>query len=117
MDAARPSPFSATPDFDFDEWMLLARRDPAAFFQRRQRLIDNFIDAHPQQAANLRAMQSQIDAARAVAGTPDKALGVLMGMLGDQVSALGGQMQLLQDELQRLNHCVANEALQGACRD
>lgn len=110
MDAAK---LSVIPDFDFDEWMLLARQDPSAFFQRRQQLIEDFINAHPHQSANLRAMQAQIDATRAMAGTPDKALGKLMGMLGDQVAALGGQMQMLQDELQRLHHTVDQNLLQG----
>lgn len=107
----RALPPGSSPDFDFDEWMLLARQDPAAYFRRREQVIQNFINAHPAQSANLRAMQARIDAARAIAGTPDKALRTIMQMLEDRVGALGDQMQLLHGELTKLQAAVPADRL------
>lgn len=92
--------------FDFDHWCALARRDPAAFFRERERVIQEFIDAHPQQREQLRELQSQIDGMRAVAGTPAKSLQGLFGLLDDHLGALSGQLRELRTETARLQEIV-----------
>ncbi|MCZ2174951.1 MAG: DUF3135 domain-containing protein, partial [Burkholderiales bacterium] len=61
------------PSFDFDAWRDLAARDPAEYFRQRERLLAAFIAERPEAEADLRALQSQIDQVRALAGSPAQA--------------------------------------------
>ncbi|MEC5396832.1 DUF3135 domain-containing protein [Uliginosibacterium sp. H1] len=90
-------------NFDFDYWSALARRDPAAFFAERTQMIDAFIASVPAQHRDgLRNLQHLIDATRLEAGTPMQAVRKMMGMLGDQLGALQGQLVELRKESDRL---------------
>lgn len=100
------TPPGESPEFDFDEWLLLAQKNPAAYFQRREKVISEFISAHPEHAARLQETQDRVDAMRAIAGSPDQALRGIMQMLEDQVDALGNQMHQLRDELENLQAMV-----------
>jgi hypothetical protein len=99
--------FEQEPTFDFDHWSALAKCDPAAFFAARQRMIEEFIASAPAHHRDaLRDMQRLIDATRLEAGTPMQAVRKLMGMLGDQLGALQGQLHSLRDESDRLASVV-----------
>ncbi|MDQ8021010.1 MAG: DUF3135 domain-containing protein [Moraxellaceae bacterium] len=90
-------------NFDFDYWSALARRDPAAFFAERAQMIEAFIaSVPPQHRDNMRNLQQLIDATRLEAGTPMQAVRKMMGMLGDQLGALQGQLVELRKESDRL---------------
>ncbi|GAB4058249.1 DUF3135 domain-containing protein [Uliginosibacterium sediminicola] len=91
-------------NFDFDHWSQLARRDPAAFFTAREKLIADFIAAAPaEHQASLMQMQLLIDATRAQAGTPMNAVKQMMGMIGDHLEAMGAQLEQLREESQQLS--------------
>lgn len=86
-------------DFDFDYWSDLAKRDPAAFFAERQKMIADFIASAPaEHRAMLLETQRMIDGTRAEAGTPMKAVRAMMGMMTDHLEAMRGQLELLRDE-------------------
>lgn len=57
--------------FDFDEWALLASKDPEAFEQRRIDYIESFIKQHnDSQQRRLRGLQFRIDMERQRARSP-----------------------------------------------
>lgn len=86
-------------DFDFDRWSALARQDPAAFFVERKRVIDKFISSAPAaQTEMLIGLQSRIDCIRVEAGTPSKAMRLLMDMLGEHLDVLQSQLVQLDEE-------------------
>jgi hypothetical protein len=86
-------------DFDFDYWANLAEHDPAAFFAARCRAIETFIASAPAaHQASLRNLQRQIDSMRVQAGTPQRAILQLMGMLEGQLSAMRTHLLQLRDE-------------------
>lgn len=87
------------PEFDFDYWSQLARRDPSAFFAQRQQMIEDFIASAPiAHQQSLRSTQRLIDATRAEAGSPMQAVRMMMGMLADHLDALQGQFDQLRTE-------------------
>lgn len=90
------------PSFDFDHWSDLARRDPPAFFRERERAIAAFIDAHPEARGPLTELQARIDALRAQAATPARALRGILGLLEDHLHALEGGQRRLAHEAARL---------------
>jgi hypothetical protein len=100
----------AQSDFDFDAWCDLAQRDPAAYFRERERVIAAFIDDNPEQRERLLAMQAQIDGLRATAGTPDRALAGIVGLMGDHLAALAGQFAELRKETDRLRALMARRS-------
>jgi hypothetical protein len=52
-------------DFNFDEWLLLAKSDPEMFEKRRQQAIDALIDTAPgEHQQRLRGLQWRIDMER-----------------------------------------------------
>jgi hypothetical protein len=52
-------------DFDFDEWLQLAKADPEAFEKRRQQAIDALIaETSGEQQQRLRGLQWRIDMER-----------------------------------------------------
>lgn len=105
---ARSPPQVPQPDFDFEAWRELAEHDPPAFFRERERVIAAFIDENPEVRDRLLAFQAQIDGLRATAGTPDRALAGLMGLMADHLAALAGQMAELRKETDRLRGLLRN---------
>lgn len=97
-------------DFDFDAWCALAQRDPAAYFRERERVIKAFIDENPRVRDQLLELQAQIDGLRATAGTPDRALAGIAGMMGDHISAMAGQFAELRKEAVRLGTLFGRSA-------
>lgn len=84
------------PDFDFDHWAGLARRDPRAYFSARDKVIRRFIDGHPPaQAQRLWEMQAHIDCVRVVCATPGQATSQLSNLLEEHLQALHGAMDRL----------------------
>ena len=88
---------------DFETLKQLSETDPQAYFAERARLIDAFFDSVPvERRGPLRSFQAQIDALRASAGTPARAVENLMGMLSDHLDALLGYTAQLAQEAQHL---------------
>lgn len=88
---------------DFDTLRHLSDSDPNAYFSERTRLIEEFIaSVPPERVPMLREFQAQIDAVRASAGTPAKAVEGLMGMLSDHLHALLGHTVQLANEAAQL---------------
>lgn len=95
--------------FDFDHWSELAKRDPAAFFRARRRLIDRFIDAHPAPQANrLREMQAFIDCVRVASGTPMCAVRNITSMMQERMELLRRQGAELDAASLRLREVVSH---------
>lgn len=84
--------------FDFDAWRELAARDPAEYFRARERTLSAFIAERPEAEQGLRALQSQIDQVRALAGSPAVAARELARMLGDRLDALAGHLRQLDEQ-------------------
>ena len=102
-----PQAVNVFTDPDFDTMAQLSAADPQAFFAERTRLIEEFLSTvPPDRVEQLRQFQQQIDAMRISAGSPQKALAGLMGMLGDHLSALHGHTAQLAAEAQFLRKSV-----------
>ena len=86
-------------DSDFDALRILAERDPKAYFAERARIIEAFFETVPiERQGQLRQFQADLDAVRAAAGTPAKAVDNLMGMLSEHLEALLGHTSQLAHE-------------------
>lgn len=86
-------------DFDFDQWRALAEKDPAAFFAARDTVLREFIASAPVHLrGELGALQDMIDGSRLEAGTPDKAIRVIMSMMADHLAVLARNMAELQEQ-------------------
>ncbi len=94
-------------NFDFEGWRKLAADDPAAYFDARRWAIDAFIAAAPVRSDELRQLQNQLDAMRASAGSPLKAVWQITGMMQDHVELLGHQLDVLKRETDRLRARIA----------
>jgi hypothetical protein len=85
MVAAGPAP-----EFDFDEWLHLARRDPAAFESQRSAMIEAHLHRFPpEHQPRLRCLQFRIDMERRRARHPMAACLRLYTMMWDAL--LGDQ--------------------------
>ncbi len=94
--------------FDFDTLSRLSDQNPAGFFAERARLIEEFIASAPESRRDdLRRFQAEIDAVRASAGTPGKAVETLMGMMSDHLHVLLGQTQNLAEQARALRQQMA----------
>lgn len=72
--------------FDFDEWMQLAKTDPAAFDARRRQVIEAFIsEAPPHIRQRLERFQWRIDMERARCENPMQACIKLSNMMWELV--------------------------------
>ena len=90
-------------DPDFETLKHLSETEPQAYFAERARLIEAFFESVPtERRDSLRSFQAQIDAVRASAGTPGKAVENLMGMLSDHLGALLGYTAQMAQEAQQL---------------
>ncbi len=82
--------------FDFDEWMALAQSDPAAFEERRRRLIEQAIARAPEaMRQRLRALQWRIDMERDRASNPLSACIRLCNMMWTMVYGENGLMSAI----------------------
>lgn len=94
--------------FDFDMLARLSNENPPAYFAERARLIEDFISSAPESRRDeLRRFQAEIDAVRASAGTPGKAVETLMGMMSDHLHVLLGQTQNLAEQARALRSQMA----------
>lgn len=94
--------------FDFDTLSRLSDQNPQAYFAERARLIEEFIASAPESRRDdLRRFQAEIDAVRASAGTPGKAVETLMGMMSDHLHVLLGQTQNLAEQARALRAQMA----------
>jgi len=85
-------------DFDFEKWSKLASKDPEAFEQYRERLIDEFITELPEKKQQrMRCLQWRVDGVRRLSKTPMAALIEISGMMWDAVSGEHGLMDSLHD--------------------
>lgn len=101
-------------EFDFDQWRLLADKDPAAFFAAREALIARFIASAPAHLREaLRGLQVAIDSYRIEAGTPDRATRRIMGMMADHLAALAQNMVQLQEQSRELVTLLPKEGAGG----
>jgi hypothetical protein len=85
--------------FDFDEWLALAQRDPEEFEQRRQAVIENYLNSLPaSKQRRLRGLQFRIDMERQRAHTAMGACIKLSSMMWDALlgpNGLASSLQLL----------------------
>jgi hypothetical protein len=84
---------------DFDGWAQLAQSDPAAFEEKRARLIEETIQRMPEhKQQRLRCLQWKVDQVRSQCSTPMSACIKLSEMMWDSLVGPGG----LKDALERL---------------
>ncbi len=83
--------------FDFDEWMNLAKTDPAAFDARRKQVIDDLIENAPEHIRQrLKSFQWRIDMERARCENPLQACIKLSNMMWELVYGDRGFLWSLQ---------------------
>ncbi|AOF82682.1 hypothetical protein BSY238_2705 [Methyloversatilis sp. RAC08] len=101
-------------DFDFDVWKDLAQSDPQTYFAERRRVIENFINTcPPEKQAVLRDLQNQIDASRAMAGSPNQSVRELSRMMEDYLLALSERLMALHRETSALQTSL-RQGLRGS---
>ncbi len=99
--------------FDFDEWSLLARRDPAAFEARRAALIEDFLSRIPTPGQRrLRGLQFRIDMERRRARTPMAACLRLSSLMWDSLVGARG----LRNALATLRRDASTPGKTGSSR-
>ena len=84
-------------DFNFDEWLQLAKSDPEAFEKRRQQAIDALIaTASGEQQHRLRGLQWRIDMERRKYKNPLVRCQKVFSMMWASVYSDNGLLQALQ---------------------
>lgn len=87
---------------DLENLRALATQDYRSFVQRRKELIDAAIAADPAHSTSLQALQDEIEAARAIAGSPEKALSGLFSQLQGRLENLNLWLERLEAEVRHL---------------
>ncbi|HHM06196.1 MAG TPA: DUF3135 domain-containing protein [Gammaproteobacteria bacterium] len=88
---------SNAPDFDFDGWARLARTDPEAFEQQREKVLRAVInEAPPHMRRRLAGVQWRVDMERRRSNSPLAACVRTFTMMWDSVYAEGGLVDALQ---------------------
>ncbi len=83
-------------EFDFDYWMELAKKDPAAFEKQKKQLIQEAIDKAPKRMQNrLNGLQWSIDSRVKTAKNPMDACVKIYQMMMDSVYEEGGLLEAL----------------------
>lgn len=102
-------------DFDFDHWCALAQHDPQAFFEAREREVQQFIDGAPSSLrGRLWDLQHCIDCERARAGTPMRAVRCLTVMMQERLEELDRHNRELRALSERLHDiAVAGQHVPG----
>lgn len=99
-------------DFEFDRWCELAQTDPEAFFRARTGAIDSLIESRPErERERLRAMQQCIDCERACAGSPAKALQLMLFMIYERLIVLQRQSEALRVLAAKASRVAADQRL------
>ncbi|HAJ92403.1 MAG TPA: DUF3135 domain-containing protein [Gammaproteobacteria bacterium] len=99
----------ARPKFDFDAWVKLARQDPQAFEEKRNRIIEDAIKKAPaHQQQRLRCLQWKLDKIRETSRTPMLACLHINRLLWENVTGTHGLLNSLQ-QLQSGNHGHSTE--------
>ena len=83
--------------FDFDAWVELARTDPQAFEEKRNRIIEDAIQGAPERKQQrLRCLQWKLDKIRETSRTPMMACLQINRLLWENVTAEQGLLNSLQ---------------------
>ena len=93
--------FNAAPEFDFDEWAELHRRDPEAFEARRRALLAIEIARGGSHAAEAKAMVERLDAQLEGKSPDERARLSLLAMVASarqMTDKLGELAQSLRDQ-------------------
>jgi Protein of unknown function (DUF3135) len=97
---------STSTEFDFEEWVKLAKEDPDAFENKRQQTIQKLIDnSQPKIRKRMQGLQWQIDQIRSAADNPMASCLKISQMMWD--SAVGDDG--LVDHLQQLTNPNPNK--------
>ena len=84
--------------FDFDEWVALAKADPAAFEARRKQAIEDLVAQAPAtRQRRLRCTQWRVDRVRDQCNNPLSACLRLQNMMWDSIYADTGLMWGLEE--------------------
>lgn len=85
-------------DFDFEKWSLLASKDPEAFEQYRERVINEFITDLPEEKQQrMRCLQWRVDSVRRLSKTPMAACIEISKMMWDSIKGEHGLMDALHE--------------------
>ncbi len=81
--------------FNFEEWRRLAEENPAAFEEKRKKVIEDFISSFPpEKQKRLWEMQLLIDAERQMSKTPLEACQRIMDILTESAYKKGGLLDM-----------------------
>lgn len=84
---------------DFDEWRLLAIRDPEGFEAARRRVLDEVIAQAPENRRHrLKGLQWRVDRVRERSATPLAACISLSGMMWESLAGDNGLLDALRGE-------------------
>lgn len=87
----------STPHLDFDEWRVLASRDPAGFEAKRRLLLDEVIARAPEKRRQrLRGLQWRVDQVRGRSPTPLVACIRLSDMMWESFAGENGLVDALR---------------------
>lgn len=82
--------------YDFDKWSTLANKDPQAFEERRQQLINEFIMELPEdKRQRMRCLQWRVDSVRRLSKTPMAACIAISRMMWDSIKGENGLLDTL----------------------
>jgi len=91
---------SVDTDFDFDEWVKLAKEDPDAFESKRRQAIQEILDkTSPEIKRRMEGIQWQIDQIRSTSSNPMSSCLKISQMMWDNVLGENG----LVEHMHRLN--------------
>jgi len=91
-------------DFDFDEWMRLAKEDPDAYESMREKMIQDVIDStSPEVKRRMEGLQWKIDQIRTTSTNPMSSCLKISQMMWENVTGEDGlldHMRQLSDPVQ-----------------
>ncbi len=91
-------------EFDFDEWMRLAKEDPDAYESMREKMIQDVIDStSPEVKRRMEGLQWQIDQIRSTSSNPMASCLKISQMMWEKVTGEDGlidHMHQLSDPVQ-----------------
>jgi hypothetical protein len=101
-------------NFDFDEWVVLAKTAPDEFEKRRRSVVENLI-SNSDNIRRLRGLQCSIDLERIRARTPLKACLRLSTLMSDAFldmnTALNSAVELNCEKINDLFHSLNSEKI------
>jgi len=107
---------SNSAEFDFDEWVKLAKADPDAFEYKRQEMIQDVIDkSSPKIKRRMQGLQWQIDQVRATSPNPMASCLKISQMMWDTTIGKNGLVDHMQ-QLTEPSHIqeISNQTRQSA---